>query len=93
MVIPPRGLWEVPVKQNRSDYKESLSVADSYLFTRVFLFHETEKAHSASKMDVLNLMGSGKLQHISLSLGIDADIRSFGMDQVGNQQQECGFFD
>jgi hypothetical protein len=44
-------------------------------------------------MDVLNLMGSGKLQHISLSLGINADIRSFGMDQVGNQQQECGFFD
>jgi hypothetical protein len=93
MVIPPRGQLEVPVKQNGSDYKESLSVADSYLFTRVFLFHETEKAHSASKMDVLNLMGSGKLQHSSLSLGIDADIRSFGMDQVGNQQQECGFFD
>lgn len=84
---------EVPLEENGVECKGSPSVADFCLFPLLFLSDEMEKGHGASEMDVLDLVKSGRLQHVSLFLGIDADFHSFKMGQTGTQQQECGFFE
>jgi hypothetical protein len=76
-----------------SECKESLSVADACIFPLVFLFNQLEEGQGVSEMDALDLVSPGKLQHVSLSLGIDADFYSSRMGQARAQQQECGLFD
>jgi hypothetical protein len=52
---------EVPVKQTGSNFGESLSMADSYIFPLSMIFAEMEKGQVFSKMNVLNLVNSGDL--------------------------------